>query len=90
MSDLLIDKIVVACGCGLSLYVYFGRKGLPASILVMVISWLFKDVAIGIGGGILALYLILNVINKIQRKKKDDDEGDEDIIDVEFTVVEKK
>lgn len=90
MNDLLIDKLVVACGCGLALYAYFGRKGLPASILAVVISWLFKDVAIGIGGGILALYLILNVINKIQRNTEDDDENEEDIIDVEFSVVEKK
>ncbi len=86
MSEILIDKLVVAVGCGLSLYACFGRKGLPASILAVVIAWMYQYIAIGICGGLLALFLVLSIIEKKSNKEVKEENKDE-IIDVEFTVL---
>lgn len=79
-----IDRLVISIGCGLSLFAFFERKGLAASILAVVLSWIFTSFALGVGGVFLTLYLVLNIVGKTKSKQKD--EVEQDVIDVEFTV----
>ncbi len=86
-SQEIVNQAIVAVGCGAAIYAYFGKQGLPAAILAFMFAWRHQQFALGISGGVLVLFVILNVINRKTEpvvKKHDDDS---DIIDAEFEIV---
>lgn len=90
-SEQLLNQLIVAGGCSGAIYAYFGNKGLPASILAFMFAFIFRDVALGVAGGVLVLFLVLNVFGRGRAKSKpkptSERSEDADVIDAEFSVV---